>query len=429
MRYHHTILVLALAGLSASAWGGGFAISGKSASNLGNAFSGTGVLAEDASVVYTNPAAMQELQGQHFSVLVHSIGSDLQFTDEGSNVSGPARTRVDDPHYVPNLYAVSPLAEDVRFGIGIYSPFGLGLDYDDDWQGRYITTNSHMRIVNVSPALSFDVDDRLNLGFGIDFQYLEATLENAVDFPTICGAYLAAGYLGSCTASGDGSQTLNGSNWTVGYSLGLTYDLSRATRLGMSFHSATRHDITGTSEFKDQPAELLALDMFDDTTARLTLMLPETLDLGLSHRLSPRLQLLADATWTRWSRYDELYVDFANNTPSSRSEENWQDTWRLSVGGNYRLTEAWLLRGGFSHDPTPVPDAQHRSPRVPCATRNWLALGSNVVLEKGMDLDLALSYTLPVSYRIDNTDSLGHTLEGEYESEILYLTAQLNWAF
>jgi len=427
MKVISIMLAALLAGLSGSVCASGFAISGKSASNLGNAFSGTSVLAEDASVVYTNPAAMQQLQGQHFSALVHSIGSELQFSDAGSNVSGPASTRVDEPHYVPNLYAVSPLGEDVRFGVGIYAPFGLGLDYEDDWQGRYITTNSHMRIVNFSPALAFRIDERLNLGLGIDFQHLDATLENAVDFDAICLAY--APILGSCTSKGDGSQRLNGSNWAVGYSFGLTYDLSETTRLGMSFHSATRHDIAGDSDFENQPDELIALDIFSDTGGNLTLMLPETLDLGLSHRLSPRLQLMADATWTRWSRYDELVVEFDNRTPTSRTEENWHDTWRLSLGGNYRMNEAWLLRAGLSHDPTPVPDARHRSPRVPCATRNWLSLGSNVVLDQGVDLDLALSYTLPVSYKIDNTDSLGNNLRGEYDSEILYLTAQLNWAF
>lgn len=418
-----------LCSLGSSAWAAGFSISGKSASNLGNAFSGTTVLAEDASVVYTNPAAMQDMQGQHFSVLMHTIGSNLKFKDKASTTSGASSTSVTDPHYVPNLYAVSPLADDVRFGFGIYAPYGLGLDYDDDWKGRYITTGSDMKIVNFSPALSFDAGERLNIGVGIDFQYLDATLENAVDYTTLCAAYVGAGVLGSCTASGDGSQELTGSNWAVGYSFGLTYDISEATRMGVSFHSATRHDVSGKSDFSNEAPEMVAADMFTDTNADLSLVLPETLSLGLSHALSPRLQLMADATWTRWSRYDELVIDFKNNTPTSRTEQNWNDTWRLSVGGNYRVSDTVLMRAGFSHDPTPIPDAQHRSPRVPGATRNWLSLGSNVIVSKGLDLDFAVSYTLPTSYKIDNTDGLGHNLNGEYDSEILYLTAQANWNF
>jgi long-chain fatty acid transport protein len=167
--------------------------------------------------------------------------------------------------------------------------------------------------------------------------------------------------------------------------------------------------------------------MFTDTDASLTLVLPETLSLGVSHQLSPRLQLLADATWTRWSRYDELVVNFDDNTPTSRSEQNWHNTWRLAIGGNYRLNDKWLLRAGYAHDPTPIPDAEHRSPRIPGTTRNWVGLGSRVTLKKGMDLDLGLAYALPQTYDIDTTDSSGHNLKGEFESEILYLSAQLNW--
>lgn len=429
------LLAALLGSLCSSAIAGGFNIRGKSASGLGNGTAGTAVLAEDASVVYNNPAAMQDLDGTHFSALLHSIGSDLRFEDEGSNISGAASSTVDDPHFLPNLYYVRTLHSDLRFGFGIYTPYGLGLEYDDDWKGRYITTSTDVKVLNFSPALSWRASDKLNLGAGIDLQYLDATLANAVDFGTICYAYESYGYLpgGYCAGEGmvpqgsDGSQTLTGSNWALGYSLGLTYDIDALTRFGMSFHSATRHDIEGDSDFEGTPTALQAMDMFTDTGGQLELELPETLSLGLSRQVSPQLMLLADATWTRWSRYDALVVEFDNNTPTSSSPQNWNDTWRFSVGGNYRVNERWLLRAGFSHDPSPIPDAQHLSPRVPDTTRNWLSLGSRTRINSEMGLDMALAYTLPQSYRIDNTDSQGHNLEGEYESEILYLTLQFNW--
>lgn len=437
MERNNFIIAALLCGMGSSAWASGFAVSGKSASSLGNANSGTAVHAEDAGVVYSNPAAMLDLDGSRFSVVFNTIHSDLSFKDKGSSTSGPSSATVDDPHFVPNFYYVRALDEDLRFGFGIYSPYGLGLDYDDDWKGRYITTESSVRTVNFNPAIAFRASDKLNLGFGVELQYLDASLSNAMDFGTICYAYESYGYLpgGYCAGEGmvpqgsDGSQTLSGDNWALGYSFGLTYDHSEATRLGMSFHSATRHDITGTSDFKGAPDALQAMDMFTDTGANLGIMLPETLSLGISHQATPRLQLLADATWTGWGRYEELVVDFNNNTPTSRTRENWHSTWRLAVGGHYRLNDDWLLRAGYAHDPTPIPDPQHRTPRVPDSDRDWLALGANAKLKKGLDMDLALFYNLPNKVKIDNTDSLGHNLKGEFEAEILYLTAQLNWAF
>ncbi|MCW9089547.1 MAG: OmpP1/FadL family transporter [Gammaproteobacteria bacterium] len=427
MNKKQLILAAVLGSLCSTALAGGFSIRGKSASSLGNGTAGTAVLAEDASVVYNNPAAMQDLDGTHFSMLLHTIVSDVQFEDKGSNISGPTTSSVDDPHFVPNLYYVKTLQEDMRFGLGIYAPFGLGLDYDDEWMGRYITTSSDLKVINISPALSFRASNKMNLGVGIDLQYLDATLANAVDFGTICAAYSIA----SCAdpQNNDGSQELTGSNWALGFSFGLTYDIDALTRFGLSYHSATRHDVEGDSDFEGTPVELQAMDMFTDTGGSLTLNLPETLSLGLSRQISPQLQLLADATWTRWSRYDALVVEFDNNTPTSTTEQNWQDVWRFSVGGNYRLNETWLLRAGFSHDQTPIPNAQYRSPRVPDTDRNWFSLGSRTRLNPEMELDLAIAYTPPKSYRIDRTDSLGHILNGEYESEILYLTAQFNWQF
>jgi long-chain fatty acid transport protein len=430
MKVKQLILAAAMGSVSSGVLASGFAISGKSASNLGNAFSGTTVLAEDASVVYTNPAAMQDMEGRHFSALLHVIGSNLHFEDKGSSTSGPSSSSVTDPHYVPNLYYVTPLADDLRFGLGIYSPFGLGLDYADNWKGRYITTGSDMKIVNISPMISFKASDKVNIGLGIDAQYLNATLKNAVDFGTICYGKLSSAI---CSGAGltpqgnDGSQTLTGTDWAYGYSLGLTYDINESTRVGMSYHSAVLHNINGHSDFSDVPT--LLQSVFADTGASLSMTLPETLSLGISHKYSSRLQVMADVTRTGWSSYDKLVIKFDNSIPTSSTTEDWNDSWRYSIGGNYRISDRWLMRAGISHDETPIPDAQHRSPRVPGATRDWVSLGSNIVMSKGVSMDLAASYTIPVTYKIDNTDSLNHKLKGEYKSDILYLTAQVNWQF
>jgi long-chain fatty acid transport protein len=419
--------------LCGNAWGSGFGISGKSVSGLGSALSGTTVLAEDASVVYSNPAAMRDLEGREFSALLHAIPADIHFEDSGSTTSGGSSEQVDAVHLVPGFYYVNTLNDQVSLGLGIYSPFGLGVDYDDNWVGRYHSTSSSLRTINISPALAFSAGERLNIGVGVDLQYAEADLQKAVDFGTICVAYEAMGAFpaGTCASQGlspeqnDGSHKLTGRNWTVGYSLGLTYDLSEATRLGMSFHSATRHDVEGDSEFGGVPT--LFSGAFHDSNASLTLMLPEVLSLGMRHTISPRLELMADYTWTRWSRYDELVVKFTNGLTPVVEEANWKDSSRYAIGMNYRWQTDWLLRAGILYDQTPIPDAQHLSPRVPDSDKLSLALGSNVAFSDRLDLDMAVFYTLPSNPEVDNTDSLGHTLKGDYEVQTTYFSVQLNW--
>ncbi len=440
MNARQIILAATLCGLSSGAWASGFALSGKSASNTGNAFSGTTTLAEDASVVFSNPAAMQDLEGQQFSVLLSTVTPNLRYKDTASNTGGTANTSVTDPHYIPNLYYVNALSSDVRFGFGIYAPFGLGLDYDDNWVGRYITTGSDLQIINFSPAISFKASPQTNLAFGIDMQYLNATLKNAMDYGGICQYLEEIGQLGAgtCGALGlsshnnDGTQELTGTNWAMGYTIGLTYDIDEASRLGMTFHSATRHDVAGSANFEGAPAAFTGNKMFTDTDGDLTIILPESLSLGYRRTVSPQLQVMVDATWTRWSRYDELVVDFADSTPTSRTAQNWKDVWRLAVGANYQMNSTWLLRGGLAYDPTPVPDAQHRSARIPDGDRTWVNLGARAKLDSNMDIDLALAYAPDNKYKIDSTQNLGtysNNLQGEYTSSVSYFIAQLNYKF
>lgn len=443
-RIKSLVFVSLLAGLSHQCLASGFAITGKSTSSLGNAVSGTTVVADDATVVYSNPALMQSLHGDNMSVALHGIIAGVHFENEGSTTTtatssapttGPTDEQLDHIYYIPGFYYVTELSDDVRFGLGIYSPFGLGLEYDDNWVGRYQTTNSSLRTINISPAFSFAADDKLSLGMGIDIQYASADLKNAVDFGGICEnqeSYLQAmGYITSCAAAGlaaqqnDGSQTLTGHHWALGYSMGMTYDFNQATRMGISFHSATRHDVKGTSEFDNVPA--LFASSFSNTDASLSIMLPENLSIGVRHSLTPRLDLLADYTWTRWSRYDELVVHFDNGLPSARDEQNWKDVPRYSVGMDYQWKDDWKIRAGASYDVTPIPDAKHRSPRVPDSNKLTLALGSKLGLSERLDLDIALTYTLPSQADINTTDSTGHNLSGNYEVDTSYVSVQLDW--
>lgn len=421
------------------AWAGGFAISAKSTSSLGNAFSGTTAQVEDASVLYNNPAGMQKLTGTNISANLHTIFPDVKFKDDGSNTSGPDESTAGETKYVPNFYYVQELNPDVRFGLGIYSPFGLGLEYDEDWKGRYFSINSELKTINISPTFSFQAGSKLSLGASLDLQYVEADLSKAVDFGSLCYAYESLGVIGAGTCAGagmapqgqDGTHTLKGDNWSVGYSFGLLYDISETTRIGAAFHSATRQDISGDSAFDfggHANAQAIFGSMFTNSNAAVTLNLPETISFSIAHDLNNKLTLMGDVTWTRWSRYEELSVDFDNNLPTSTEVKNWKDTNRISIGLNYLMSVQWLLRVGYAYEEGPVP-TETRDPRVPDGDRNWFTIGTNYKPSDSFSLDLAYAYIDVEDVDSDLTDALGHHLLGGYEETSSYLSVQGNWHF
>lgn len=423
-------IALALYLASSGASAAGFALSDKTVSGLGSAFAGTAAQAEDASVVYTNPAAMQRLSGSVLSIAVHQIAPSVRFSDEASTVSGPNPADAGPTRLAPNLYAVTELSPDARFGIGIYVPFALGLEYDDRWPGRYHSIKSEMTTLNISPALSWQLTPALAVGGSIDFQYLTAELTQAVDFGTICVAQLggpACTFLGLAPQQDDGRQTLKGSNWATGYSLGLHYVPTPQLKLGAVYHSDTRQNISGTSEFAGVPAAFAGV--FTDSAGATRVHLPESVSLSAAWAVSERLTLLADYTWTAWSRHKEFRVDFANTLADSVTTYNWHDTGFYALGLDYRLSPQWRLRAGAAYDESPVPDPEHRTPIGPDNDRRWYAVGATYARHDAFSVDLALAHVEVEDAVINHTDSLGHTLNGRFRLSGRYLSAQTTWRF
>jgi len=408
---------LLLCAASSAGWAAGFAVSDKSVGSLGSAFAGMAAQAGDASVVYTNPAAMQRLSGSTLSLAAHYITPSAQFTDQGSTTSGPNPGDAGRSKLAPNLYYVGELSPEARFGLGVYAPFALGLEYDDLWPGRYHSIKSDMTTLNISPALSWQLTPALAVGGSIDIQYLTAEMTQAVDFGAMLGF----------PETLDGRQTLKGDNWATGYSLGLHYAPTPKWQLGATYHSDTRQNIDGTSDFANVPAPLAGV--FTDSAGKTRVHLPESVSLSAAWAVNERLTLLADYTWTAWSRHREFRVDFANTLPDSVSTYDWQDTGFYALGLNYRLGPQWLLRAGVAYDESPVPDAEHRTPIGPDNDRRWYALGARYAPVADFAVDIALAHIDMDAATINNTDSLGHTLNGNYRLSGRFLSVQASWQF
>ncbi len=416
--------------VGSTAWAAGFAVSDKSVSSLGSAFAGVAAQAEDASVVYTNPAAMQRLSGSTLSLAAHYITPHATFTNQGSSTGGSNPGDAGRAKLAPNLYYVTELSPEARFGFGLYVPFALGLEYDDQWPGRYHSIKSDMTTLNLSPALSWQLSPTLSVGGSLDIQYLTAEMSQAVDFGTICVAEYSSVVctgLGLAPEQNDGKQTLKGDNWDMGFSLGLHYAPTSQLQLGATYHSDTRQNIDGTSAFENVPGAFTSV--FYNSGGKTRVHLPESLSLSAAWAAGERLTLLADYTWTAWSRHKEFRVDFANGLPDSVSTYDWHDTGFYALGLNYRLGPQWLLRAGVAYDESPVPDAEHRTPIGPDNDRRWYALGVTYAPGSALSIDAAVSHIEMDDAAINNTDSQNHVLSGSYRLGGSFLSVQASWRF
>lgn len=426
--------VTLLAAASFQIQAAGFALIEQSVSGLGNAYAGAAASAEDASTVYFNPAGMMHLQGSQFVAAMHIVKPSVEFSGSATNPLGGAIAGSDGGDAggaspVPNLYYTRQLNNGFVFGLGINAPFGLKTEYDSDWVGRYQAIESDVKTVNINPAIAYKASSNLSVGVGVNFQYIEATLSQAVNQQLAC---LSAGGGGACAAiTGDLTAEIEGDDWSYGYNFGLMYDISQATRVGFAYRSKIKQELEGNASFTGaNPFFTTVVGVFVPTDVTANVTLPESASLSLYHDINNQWAILADATWTHWNRFQQLLVDFSNPLQTdSLTVEDWTNSMRYSLGLNYRHNSAWLLRAGVAFDEEPIRSAEYRTPRIPGNDRTWLAIGANYRHSSNLSFDVGYAHLFVDDTPINHTDLNGFNITGEYDNSVDILSAQVNWTF
>ncbi len=450
-------------GLANPVQAAGFALIENSASGMGNAFAGAAAVSEDASTIWFNPAGMGELgEGTHISAAAHVIIPKADFTNQGSwvnpaltggdfNQAQAALSGVNDDGgktaLVPNSYTAKRINDQLTVGLGVNAPFGLEIDYADDWFGRYTALDSAMKTINVNPSVAYQISDQLTLGAGFDAQYIDVELSTSVDSAAVCRSIASAAnngdVLASClaalptlgNAATDTKATISGDDISYGYNLGAIFKPTPATKIGVSYRSAMNHTLEGSSSYAVNAAlqpilTATGVTRFDGAKVTAEANLPDTTSISIAHKVNDKLEILGDVSRTGWSSFERLTViDTAGNIVTD-IDESWNDVNRYAVGANYQYNDRIKLRGGVAYDETPVPNAKLRTPRTPDTDRTWLSVGGNYQLAKGLSMDVGYSHLFMDDTPIDHTsEDNGYAVRGVYEAGVDILSAQVNWSF
>jgi long-chain fatty acid transport protein len=404
-RFKRLAASLVLAACADLAHAAGFALIEQNASGLGNAYAGQAAAATDASTIFFNPAGMTLLPDRQVVVAGHLIKPQAEFTGT-SPLSGGNGGDAGDLAFVPNAYFAFRLTPDVHLGVGVNAPFGLKTEYDPDWKGRTQTIESEIKTININPSIAWKASESLSLGAGLSLQYAEATLSNS--------------------ANGAGIATVHGDDYGWGFNLGLLWQPSAATRVGLAYRSEVEHTLEGDVVFS------VATSANGPVTADATL--PDSASLSLFHKLNPKWDLLGDVTWTGWSDFRELRIVRNGGVTLAETPQNWSNAYRYSVGVNYHLNDKTTLRGGLAFDETPTSDA-YRTARIPDEDRTWIAFGAQYRMSEKMVLDFGYAHIFVKDARIDKTEFSNLppvtpvNLSGTYEASVDILSAQLTLNF
>lgn len=433
-----TMPVALLACLANGADASGFALIEQNASGMGNAFAGQAAVAGDASTVFFNPAGLTHLAGTQWVVAGHVIAPSAKFSDSGSSV-GPTQTELGGDGndagvtgLVPNLFFATPIGKRMTFGLGVSAPFGLVTEYDEDWIGRFQAVKSDLQTININPSLGYKVNDSWSVGAGLNVQQAKAELSKMANYGA-AALYLYHLYPlfdPAPYADLEGLATVKGDDWGWGYNLGFLYEPRADIRIGFSYRSKVEFKLDGKVAYANRPAPLTPVLLDGPVTAKVNM--PASASISLCKVLSPTWDLLADATWTEWSLFDRLTVLRPNGDVVDDTVENWHNTWRVSLGATRHASEALSWRFGVAYDESPVPDA-NRTPRIPDASRLWLATGLQYRLDKKRLLDVGYTHIFVEGASVNRVNITANgstgTLQGSYENQIDILSVQYTHNF
>ncbi|QBF26725.1 transporter [Pseudomonas tructae] len=418
-------LLLCGAVFTGNAWAGGILIyeAGQEGNGLANA--GAAALATDPSVLMSNPAGLTQLAGTQVSANGQLILGNIRFSRDSTN-QFDGNEGGNALQYLPgaSLFISHRLDERTAIGFGMYGNFGLALDYDDDWAGRYFTQEAAVIGVSLQPTLAYKITDDLSFGIGPRILYGYYRTEMAVN----------NNLLGLADRP-DGQLEYQDTDVGVGVNLGLHYRLSPATQLGLAYTSKVKLEFEDKPHLSDisNPLLNLALRQLDVNSLELDMNVPQTVLLSVAHDLDPQWKLLASLGWQDWSEFGDIGVevdaDAAGNV--SRSvDRHYKDTWHAALGAQYQATPRLRWSAGVGYDTSAVDDSD-RTVDNPMGDTWRLAAGVNYQLDEGLDLHMA--YTLVWLGDMDVEQSKarsGTTLSGSYRDAALHiLGGGATWRF
>lgn len=429
-----TVFITALFSLFAgSAFASGFGVFTQGASGLGQA---NAVVAHPVgpSSLYFNPALLNDISGRQIEIGTTGIYADRTIQLD----SGSSEDSEDGWNFPSNFYYTHQVNEKLSTGFGLFFPFGMSTEWDDNYEGRYLGTSGEMTTLNINPVISYRLNDKLSVAVGFSLLYLNTTLEKKINQTaayTITDLQLSGGVGGALPALtgplSDVDQHFDGEGWGHGFNLGILYKPTDYISIGATYRSHIDIDVEGQATFNN--VDPLLTKVISDTDGNADVRLPAQATAGIAFTPDDALVIEIGVRWEGWSSTDELKVDLDYPVLGQTSEivpRDWKSTWSYNLGGQYQINESFSISAGYLFGENAVPGSTFE-PLIPDTDAHLFTLG--VGWKTGAwTINGAFGYEHHDSRKKDNAlgDPLGSilagaptgTASGTYEADI-YLSS------
>ena len=344
---------------------------------MGRAGTGVASPCADGSTIFFNPAGLARMTQQQVSAGITLIKPSGGFENEITGVKTDMKEKV---YPVPHLFYQRRLNDRFAAGFGVFAPYGLGTEWPETFEGRFLGYKSVVQAIYLQPTLAVKLTDRISVGGGIDVTHLHVELRQHLDLSTVAlpppappGATFAN--LGIAEGTDFADAQISGNAWNMGANFGIHWQATDQLSFGARYLTRQKIEVTeGTVEFAQLqtgivlaagnpfgvPAgtpldAVLAPRFLEDSLlsaqgGTTSLTLPEQLVLGAAYQLTPKVKLLLDWQRTNWKVFDVLVLNF-ERAGTRTIVENYQETDGFRLGGEYAWSPTTTFRAGFlTHD-------------------------------------------------------------------------------
>jgi long-chain fatty acid transport protein len=416
-----------------------------SARSLGQGGTGVAGVYLDPISAYTNPAALSALAGTQITAGAAYVNSRPEFRSRvnSSGGLGGSYTASTDGSVsgarvlqalVPQFGASTQVMDGkLSFGLAFVTPYGLETHWNGDSPLRYQATDARLRVIDVTGAAAYRLNDSVSVGVGLDYyDTIEGQLDKKINTPAVNAA------LGAPGASADANSRLNGNGDGIGYHAGLTLRPNARHQVGLVYHSMVKMLLHGDVELTGLDGAAAGLFGGQNFTADAAapLYIPQNVQLGYAYMPNERWQLEADAAWYDWSVARELGVVYSgvtsaqsgvlNNPASNPIRFNPRNTLSFGAGLNHKCAEALSLRGGFYYQAASLPERTFNASFVDLP-RYGAAVGAGIRAGEDFTVDLAYNAVFTHARAVDAPATGGSGYKGDFSNFGSVFAASLTW--
>lgn len=402
---------------STNSMAAGFQLAEYSATGLGRAYAGEAAIADGADTQWRNVAMLTYLEGTQVSVGGIYVNPNIDV--EGKSSMSTESTKSEDfahDAFIPNLYVSHRVNQQLAIGFAVGTNYGMETDLGTDFTGTNHGNQASVITKEINVNMAYKINQQFSVGAGVRYVIGEgsfgATMPKHLDPNSATLKYM------------------EGTDEAWGWQVGTAWQVNDSNRIGFSYKSEVALDLTGHAEGAAFGLEYMKPNFYN--TGSMALALPATAELASFHQLNDKVAVHASFNWTDWSSFETLEANLDGLGKNTIKEENWEDNYRLAVGGTYTLNQKVTLRTGVAYDTSAVSD-ENRTATIPETDRLWLSMGAGYAWSDNLTLDAGFTYIFAKDAKMHEDDAAsskaGGTFEGETTGNVWLVGVQANYRF